>query len=213
MGAKKKAKAARKTKAPKRAKTAKKTRAPKKTAATKKARGLPRPSTRTRKASKKPATRVPAARPETRQVAIEALGGHVCNLVVEEEGLAEDMARAMRSFVALKPSALAAAEKDVFRYYLDCKGDLGPGSVEIARAKDVWKHVRFGVEATFSRRRIGGKVYVSLGCACDWEQEHGLQIVFEEGRRVNKVGAFDGHLTNSDAYADPSLENVVYRPR
>ena len=28
-----------------------------------------------------------------------------------------------------------------------------------------------------------------------------------------KVGGYDGHLTNSDAYADDALEGVVYRGR
>ena len=92
---------------------------------------------------------------------------------------------------------------------------LGPddnGYVVIPRAADVWAHVTLGREPIVSRRAYGDKgVYVSLECGCDWEREHGLQIVFKEGLRVNKVGPFDGHLTNSDAYADRSLEHVIYR--
>ena len=53
----------------------------------------------------------------------------------------------------------------------------------------------------------------SVECGCDWEGEHGLQIVFKDGLVVNKVGAFDGHVTNSDAYGDPGLEDVVYVDR
>ena len=41
--------------------------------------------------------------------------------------------------------------------------------------------------------------------------QHGLQIVFKDGRSVTKVGPYDGHLTNSNAYADASLDGVVYR--
>ncbi len=63
-----------------------------------------------------------------------------------------------------------------------------------------------------TRRGTGDKgVYVSLECGCDWEQEHGLQIVFKNGLKVNKVGPFNDWLTNSDAYGDDSLEDVVYR--
>jgi hypothetical protein len=29
---------------------------------------------------------------------------------------------------------------------------------------------------------------------------------------VNKVGEYDGHCTNADAYGDESLEDVVYKP-
>jgi hypothetical protein len=53
-------------------------------------------------------------------------------------------------------------------------------------------------------------VYVSVGCECDWEVEHGLQIVFRDGATVTKVGPFDGHLTNASAHARDDLEGVVY---
>jgi hypothetical protein len=63
-----------------------------------------------------------------------------------------------------------------------------------------------------SRRAYGDKgVYVSIECNCDWEPEHGLQIVLKNGSEVTKVGPYDGHLTNSDAYADSTLEGVVYK--
>lgn len=182
------------------------------------------PANKTRKGAKAPkkaaAKRAKAAQPKTRGVPIEALGGKRCDFLSAGYGeldlREEDIARALRSFIALKPSALAAVEEHVFRYYLDCKDHLAPGDpghVEIGSAKDVWKHVDFGFEATVRRRKHDGKVYVSLECNCDWEPEHGLQLVFEEGRRVSKVGPFDDHLTTSDAYGDPSLEGVVYRPR
>jgi hypothetical protein len=63
-----------------------------------------------------------------------------------------------------------------------------------------------------ARRAYGDKgIYVSVECGCDWEVEHGLQLVFKNGLKVNKLGGYDGHLTNSDAFADESLEDVVYR--
>ena len=160
----------------------------------------------------------PSPKPKTRGVPIKALGGHVCDLMLDEDCAQDaqrgDIDRAITSFLALEPSALTDVEEHVFRYYLDGKGDFEPGDpgyVEIGSAKDVWKHVEFGAEATVGRE--GNAVYISLGCNCDWEQEHGLQIVFKDGQRVNKVGPFNGHFTNSHAYDDPSLENVVYRPR
>jgi hypothetical protein len=45
--------------------------------------------------------------------------------------------------------------------------------------------------------RIAGRdqrVYVSVECECDWEPEHGLQIVFRDGATVTKVGPYDGHV-------------------
>jgi hypothetical protein len=183
----------------------------------------PARKTRSKKAPSAKATAVRQVRaraetPKTRGVPIKALGGHLCDLVLDEDCARDaqraDIDRAITSFLALEPSALTDVEEHVFRYYLDGKDDLEPGEpgyLEIGRASDVWKHVQFGAEATVGRE--GNGVYISLGCNCDWEQEHGLQIVFKDGQRVNKVGPFDGHFTNSHAYDDPSLENVVYRPR
>jgi hypothetical protein len=79
--------------------------------------------------------------------------------------------------------------------------------------RDVWKHVKFGDEPIVTRRAYGDHgVYVSLECNCDWEIEHGLQIVFKNGLKVNKIGPYDGHLTNSDAYARNDLEDAIYVP-
>jgi hypothetical protein len=49
-----------------------------------------------------------------------------------------------------------------------------------------------------------------LECECDWEPEHGLQIVVRHGASVTKVGQFDGHLTNAADYARDDLEGIVY---
>jgi Domain of unknown function (DUF6985) len=84
--------------------------------------------------------------------------------------------------------------------------------ISIASPSDVWTHVQLGKEPIVSRRASGDKaIYVSIECNCEWEPEHGLQLVFRNGNQLVKVGPYDGHLTHADAYADPSLENVIYR--
>lgn len=76
-----------------------------------------------------------------------------------------------------------------------------------------WRLDHLARYGNISRRRTyrDKGIYISLECNCDWEEEHGLQIVFKNGLNVNKIGPYDGHLTNSDADADDSLEAVVYR--
>ncbi len=67
-------------------------------------------------------------------------------------------------FIALDPAALTDVEEHVFRYYLDCKGYFEPGEpgyVEIESAKDVWKHVGFGPDATVG---LGGGAAASRRC-------------------------------------------------
>jgi hypothetical protein len=110
---------------------------------------------------------------------------------------------------------LQKASHHIFRYYQDMNSYWSPDDpeyVSIAAPKDVWRHIQLGSEPMVSRRAYGDKgVYVSIECNCDWEPEHGLQIVLKNGSEVTKVGPYDGHLTNSDAYADSTLEGVVYK--
>ena len=52
--------------------------------------------------------------------------------------------------------------------------------------------------------------YVVINCNCDWEPEHGLTLVWRDGRRLTKAGSFDGHVSNEVAFDDPAYAGVVY---
>jgi hypothetical protein len=143
------------------------------------------------------------------------LGGQACRIVIQgydEDPKKDDFHAAIANFLSIDPSVLKAAETHIFDYYQECREACAEELVEIGSPSDVWRHVDLADEAMVSRRAHGDQgIYISLDCHCDWEEEHGLQIVFKNGQKVNKVGQYDGHLTNSDAYADETLENVVYR--
>lgn len=147
------------------------------------------------------------------------LGGRRCRIVLVgygEDENPQEFRTAASNFLTTGPSALWDAEEEVYRYYRDCTEYWDPEFDHYPRiddAHDVWEHVQFGCEALVMRRACGDRgVYVSLECDCDWEEEHGLQIVFKDGLKVNKVGAYDGHCTNADAYGDEGLEGVIYKP-
>jgi hypothetical protein len=82
---------------------------------------------------------------------------------------------------------------------------------EIPDPDSVWDYVSFGTEFHIERnRRRDGRAYASVECGCAWEREHGLQVVFRDGRTVSKVGPFDGHLTNGDEFGDNAFETLVH---
>lgn len=150
-------------------------------------------------------------------VPVPMLGGHRCRIVLqeyEEDPAPEEFHAAVRNFLSADRRVIQEAEGHVYRYYQDCNSVWEPGDDEYLDIPDpasVWNHVQFGDEALVSRRVYGDKrVYVSLSSECDWEPEHGLDIVFKEGLRVNKVGSYDGWVSNADAYG-PRFEDVVYR--
>lgn len=151
-------------------------------------------------------------------IPVPVLGGKPCRIVIEgydEDSRKEEYHAAIANFLSVDASVLKEAEGHVFSYYKNCNDNWEPGDEEflmIQSAREVWQHVYFGDEPMVTRRGYGDfGIYVSLECECDWEREHGLQIVFKNGLKVNKLGPYDGHLTTSDTDADDSLENVVYR--
>jgi len=151
-------------------------------------------------------------------LSLSILNGQECRIVVEgyeEDPAKEDFNIAIANFISSPYSVLTDAENYIFEYYQDINSNLKSTDDEfllIESPCQIWKHIQLGNEPVVSRRPYGDKgIYISLECNCDWEPEHGLQIVFKNGSKVTKIGPFDGHLTNSDAFANPNLENVVYR--
>lgn len=152
---------------------------------------------------------------QSEPIAVPVLGGAPSRIIVDnydDDRCKEDFHAAIRNFLSIGPSVLKEAEPHLFRYYQRCCNFCENDEiVPISSAEDVWKHIQFSDSPAVRRRAYGDKgIYVSLSCDCDWEQEHGLQIVFRNGLKVNKVGPYNGHLTNSDAYDDEELEDVIY---
>lgn len=52
-------------------------------------------------------------------------------------------------------------------------------------------------------------VYLMLACECDWDQEHGLQLVFRQGKQLTRISDQDRHLTEADAYNKPDEEDEL----
>lgn len=147
-------------------------------------------------------------------VPVAVLGGGEFRFLAvgyDEDAHPAEFFRAVATFLALDVPAMHAATGAVFAYYRDVAEMCAAGGypcVAVARPEDVWRHVRPGPEPTV--QRAGGRVYVSVEAECDWEPEHGLQIVFRDGAVVTKVGPYDGHLTNATAFDRADLGDEVY---
>jgi hypothetical protein len=154
----------------------------------------------------------------SKPIPVPMFGGKQCRIVLEgydEDESKQDFHVAIANFLSGNPAILREADESLFRYYRDFEEWwLEDDKQPIKSADELWQHVRLGSEPMVSRRSYGDKgIYISVECGCDWEQEHGLQLVLKNGRKVNKLGGYDGHLTNSDAFDDESLEDVIYPER
>jgi hypothetical protein len=150
---------------------------------------------------------------------IPVLGDETCFISIEnydDDPCQQDFHVAIQNFLSIDESVIRAVEQHIYQYYQDCNSCFDPKDdefIEIAAPEDIWEHIELGGEAVVSRRFGGDEgVYISLSSYCDWEEEHGLLMVFKNGLTINMVGACSGHLTNSDAYADEKLEGIIYQP-
>jgi len=160
---------------------------------------------------------------QSKPIEVPVLGGKSCTILVEADDEDEangDYHTAIANFLSIDESVLRDAAPHVFAYYQDIVNRLqahdalsecGAQIPKIASPDAVFNHVNFGDEAIVTRRECGDRaVFISIECECDWEIEHGLELVFKRGLGITKVGPYDGHLTNSDAFGDDRYENDVY---
>jgi uncharacterized protein DUF6985 len=124
------------------------------------------------------------------------------------------------NFLGQGPTILDEATDALWAYYSSTVSHFSEteraeyGIPEIPPDSDIWDHVTF---AFLPWIELGGTrlepapSYLSFEGEVSWEPEHGLQMVFEQGRRLCKVGPFDGHNTNAHAYDDESLLGVVFK--
>ena len=150
-------------------------------------------------------------------ISVNVLGGGEFVFTLEdymEDEKKEEFHQAIENILSVNETILKQAQDNIYRYYTDANRHDEPGDswyVEIGSPEEVWNHIQFMDVITVKRRPYRDElIYIDVECGCNWEQEHGLQIVFKQGLSVNKVGPYDGHLTNSDAYGKQELENVVY---
>lgn len=139
-----------------------------------------------------------------------------------EMGLVEDIddkdaAAALAAFLALTSADRLADARHVYAYYKDYHEAVGGedwmdedmGVPETPA--DIWKYVTPGIEIDVTQAHGDDpNWYVIMECHCGWEEEHGLMLVWRGGATLTKVGGYDGHVTNRNAFDDDDMIDVVY---
>ena len=80
---------------------------------------------------------------------------------------------------------------------------------QIKDRSEIWKYIHPAEIYVTRRPYKDHDIYVMIACECDWEQEHGLQLVFRQGRQLTRISNQDGHLTEADAYNKPDEEDEL----
>jgi len=152
---------------------------------------------------------------ESEEIAIPFLGNQRLTIIfqdIEEDKNPEEFEKAIGNFLQLSEENRKETNRYIFSYYKDITEMLDDDAFEftIEDENNVWDYVQ-PTQVYVGRRSYGDKaVYVSIAAECDWEPEHGLQIVHKEGKELKRVSGHDSHLSNSDAYDRPEFENVIF---
>ena len=80
---------------------------------------------------------------------------------------------------------------------------------EIKNKNEIWRFIHPSEIYVTRRPYKEQDMYVFVACECDWEQEHGLQLVFRQGKKLTRISTQDGHLTEADAYGKPDDEDEL----
>ena len=106
---------------------------------------------------------------------------------------------ALLNFLSLSAADRLAATDAVFANYQQVLAWAGQ-QLALNEPSDVWRyvtpqHLHIIEESDEAQRDI----YLLIEAECEWEVEHGLQLVFRQGRMLTRVSQYDGHLTESQA--------------
>ncbi len=154
---------------------------------------------------------------------MRALKEQLDELVTHMETEHEDHPEAQRAtgaaFAGAGVELLASATPYLWEYYDSERAKYTDearivwGFPVIDADADIWTYVSFRhpPEATAGTPPLEpAEWYLSFEGNVAWEPEHGLQLVFADGGKIEKVGPYDGHVTNAYACADESLLGVVF---
>ncbi|WP_187388189.1 DUF6985 domain-containing protein [Seonamhaeicola marinus] len=70
---------------------------------------------------------------------------------------------------------------------------------DINDKKEIWNFVEPRSLLVTRSHDLHEIIYINLACECEWEQEHGLQILFKKGDKLVRVSEQDGHISEPDS--------------
>lgn len=132
----------------------------------------------------------------------------------QDKTFLEEADQALANFLQLNVEDRNSISDLAYQNCMDFLDAVGYGEMDealrqIKNHHEIWGFIQ-PTEIYVTRRPYQEQdIYVQVACECDWEQEHGLQLVFRQGKKLTRISAQDGHLTEADAYDKPDEEDEL----
>lgn len=142
---------------------------------------------------------------ESAPVIIPYLDGQALEFIYMNLNPAEDHAfqaeadEVISNFLALSNAARLAASEHVYKNCMAFLEMIGYNEEDeqlwnIKDPQEIWNYVRYNKLYVSREQYEDHELYIQLSCECDWETEHGLQLVFSRTGKLVRVSAEDGHI-------------------
>lgn len=122
--------------------------------------------------------------------------------------------QALKTFLAKKSSDRIELSELAYQNCMNFLNEVGYDEAdkplwEINEKREIWNFI-YPQNMYVTRRNWRDKdIYIKVTCGCEWEQEHGLQLVFRQGKKLTRISDQDGHITEADAFDRPDKEDEL----
>jgi hypothetical protein len=125
-------------------------------------------------------------------VRVELFEGKLLPFIIETEEVdlvssRESIESAVTNFLALNADRRSGITELVYRNYEHYREVWDPPPPEVKDPSDVWMYIYPG-EVFVTQGLEDKDFYIKISGDCEWEPEHGLEMVFKHGDQVVSVG-------------------------
>ena len=92
----------------------------------------------------------------------------------------------LKKFIELTSEDRIPDTKTIMHYYDACIKNGIAKPLNLSEESEIWKYVHPSEITIYSLMDEG--FYLSISCGCDWEKEHGLELIFKDGKELIKAG-------------------------
>ncbi len=102
--------------------------------------------------------------------------------------------QALQRFITLTSSERIKDSEIVRHYYIQTLQFGLTNPLTMPTSQDIWNYIT--PNEIIIHWDENEEFYVCVSCECEWEEEHGLQLVFKDGKTLTRAGGHDGHFEN-----------------
>jgi len=101
--------------------------------------------------------------------------------------------KVLQHFMNLNSRDRIADSHKIYQYYQQTLNSGYTVPLDIDSMTDIWNFV-YPSEIIIHWDEDG--YYLGISCECEWEEEHGLQLVFKDGKKLTRASGHDGAFTD-----------------